>query len=196
MHDMGNRTAQQGSLPLFNPRYTFDSFVTGQCNQLAFCHVRGRGHRSGHVPTIPCSSTGAPGTWKDAPVAGDGPRGGRRPQVALSSAPSSMYHNELMSAIRLRRDPRAAPGDHNAGHAAGGRRAVLRRQAEDRRTVRHPFDELHDVGRQIVITSDRPPRPIPLLPERLCSRFEWGLVTEVQPPGYRDAAGHSAGQDP
>jgi chromosomal replication initiator protein len=51
-------------------------------------------------------------------------------------------------------------------------------------TFFHTFDELHNIGKQIVITSDRLPKAMPLLPERLRSRFEWGLVTEVQPPDF------------
>jgi chromosomal replication initiator protein len=48
----------------------------------------------------------------------------------------------------------------------------------------HTFDELHNAGRQVAVTCDRSPKSIPALPDRLRSRFEWGLVTDIQPPAF------------
>ncbi len=97
---------------------------------------------------------------------------------------AEQYTNELMSAIRLRQTHELLLKYRNADMLLVDDVQFFGGKQKTGENFFHTFDELHNAGRQIVITSDRPPKAIPLLPERLCSRFEWGLVTEVQPPGY------------
>ena len=60
----------------------------------------------------------------------------------------------------------------------------LSQEGIDRRRFSHTFNALHNANKQIVVTSDRPPKAISSLQDRLRSRFEWGLQADVRPPEY------------
>ena len=103
-------------------------------------------------------------------------------QVICVSA--EQFTNEFVSAIRERKTEEFRNKYRSAGmlliddiHFIGGKE-----QTEE--SFFHTFNELHNANRQIVITSDRPPKSMPLLEERLRSRFEWGLIVDVQPPDF------------
>ena len=172
----------RAALPLFNPRYTFDSFVTGQCNQLAFA-------ASVAVATNPGASYnplflyGGAGLGKTHLLQAIG-HAAVANNLRVVCVSAEQYTNELMSAIRLRQTHELLLKYRNVDMLLVDDVQFFGGKQKTGENFFHTFDELHNAGRQIVITSDRPPKAIPLLPERLCSRFEWGLVTEVQPPGY------------
>ncbi len=64
------------------------------------------------------------------------------------------------------------------------RLAILRKKAQDESIIFHTFNSLYEDGKQIIISSDTPPRDIPFLEDRLKSRFEWGLLADISVPDY------------
>jgi chromosomal replication initiator protein len=174
--------AQQGCLPLFNPRYTFDSFVTGQSNQLAFAAAVAVAADPGGAYN-PLFLYGGAGLGKTHLLQAIGHAAvANNLKVACVSA--EQYTNELMTAIRLRQTHELLQKYRNVDMLLVDDVQFFGGKQKTGESFFHTFDELHNASRQYVSTRDRPPKAIPLLPERLCSRFEWGLVTEVQPPDY------------
>ncbi len=172
----------QASLPLFNPRYTFDNFVTGQCNQFAYAAAMAVANNPGQDYN-PLFLYGGAGLGKTHLLQAIGHNGVAN-NLKVLCVSAEQYTNELMSAIQ----------EHQTRELFLKYRSIDMLLVDDVQFFNgkqktgenffHTFDELHNAGKQIVITSDRLPKSMPLLPERLRSRFEWGLVTEVQPPNY------------
>jgi chromosomal replication initiator protein len=97
---------------------------------------------------------------------------------------AEQYTNDLMSAIRERQTRELLMKYRSVDMLLVDDVQFFDGKQKTGENFFHTFDELHNARKQIVITSDRLPKAMPLLPERLQSRFEWGLVTEVQPPDF------------
>ena len=94
---------------------------------------------------------------------------------------SERFMNEMITCIRSTACP-VSPALPRSRRAAGGRHSVLGSKERTQEEFFHTFNELHDHQKQIVISCDSPPKEIPGLLERLRSRFEWGLMVDIQPP--------------
>ena len=173
---------QQACLPLFNPRYTFDTFISGQCNQMAYAAAMAVANDPGTTYN-PLFLYGGPGLGKTHLLQAIG-------HIAVANnlkvlfVSAEQYTNELMAAIRERQTQELLHKYRSVDMLLVDDVQFFSGKQKTGENFFHTFDELHNAGKQIVITSDRPPHAIPLLPDRLSSRFEWGLVTELQAPGY------------
>ena len=165
-----------------NPRFTFETFVVGACNQ--FAHAAARS-----VATNPSRSYnplfiyGGVGMGKTHLMHAIG-----RSLMANSVGmriiytSSERFTNEVVSGIRLERMPQLRQRYRSADVLLIDDIQLLGNKERTQEEFFHTFNELHDNQKQIVISSDSPPKDIPGLLERLRSRFEWGLMADIQPP--------------
>jgi chromosomal replication initiator protein len=174
--------AQQASLPLFNPKYTFDSFVKGKCNQLAYAAAQTVAQNPGQSYN-PLFIYGGAGLGKTHLLQAIG-HTALVNNMKVLYASAEQYTNELMAALRERKMQEFSGKYRTADMLLVDDVQFFSGKNKTAENFFHTFDELHNANRQIALTSDCPPQAIPLLSERLRSRFEWGLVTEIQPPDF------------
>ena len=167
---------------LLNPKFTFDSFVVGTCNQ--FAHAAARS-----VATNPARSYnplfiyGGVGMGKTHLMHAVG----RELMDKFSSmriiyTSSERFMNEMIACIRTDRMEQFHQRYREADVLLVDDIQLLGNKDRTQEEFFHTFNELHDHQKQIVISSDSPPKEIPGLLERLRSRFEWGLLADIQPP--------------
>jgi chromosomal replication initiator protein len=167
---------------VLNPKFTFNSFVVGACNQ--FAHDAAKS-----VATNPSRSYnplflyGGVGMGKTHLMHAIGRQlmdqfGAMR--IIYTS--SERFMNEMISCIRTERMQQFHQRYREADVLLIDDIQLLGNKERTQEEFFHTFNELHDHQKQIVISSDSPPKDIPGLLERLRSRFEWGLMADIQPP--------------
>ncbi|MBD3236135.1 MAG: chromosomal replication initiator protein DnaA [Candidatus Eisenbacteria bacterium] len=165
-----------------HPRFTFDNFVVGKSNEFAHAACRAIANDAGGLYN-PLFIYGDTGLGKTHLMQAIGhAQLERNPDARVYYAPSEKFMNEMIQAITAGRTVDFRRKYRNLDllllddiHFLSGREST---QEE----FFHTFNTLHDMHRQIVITSDRPPRDIAKVEERLISRFSSGLVTDIQAP--------------
>ncbi len=170
----------KATTPAFNPKYTFDSFITGNSNRLAYAAAMGVAENPGHTYN-PLFIYGGVGLGKTHLLHAIG-HVAQANHIQVLFVSAEQFTNEFVNAIRHKKT-------EDFHHKYRGVDMLLiddihfisgKEQTEE--SFFHTFNELHNANRQIAITSDRPPKSIPFLESRLRSRFEWGLIADIQPP--------------
>jgi len=188
-NSLGSHSAQeeisptrQISLPRFNPKYTFDSFVVASCNRLAHAGALGVAENPGRSYN-PLFIYGGVGLGKTHLLHAIG-------HMALASNIQVLYvsgeqfTNEFINAIRERKTEEFRNKYRSVDMLLIDDIHFISGKEQTQECFFHTFNELHNANRQIAITSDHPPKSMPLLEERLRSRFEWGLIVDIEPPDF------------
>ncbi|HEY8516962.1 MAG TPA: chromosomal replication initiator protein DnaA [Candidatus Binatia bacterium] len=166
------------------PRYTFENFVVGPSNQLAYAAARAIANNPGEVYN-PVFIYGATGVGKTHLVNAIGHFVlDKDPAAKVVYLSSEAFVNEMIAALRHHRMDEFKKRFRKVDVLIVDDVQFLAGRERTQEEFFHTFNTLYEAGRQIVLSSDRPPSEIPKLEERLRSRFAWGLLADIQPPDF------------
>lgn len=166
-----------------NPRYTFDTFVVGSSNDLAYaaCQAVAKSPGAKYNPIFIYGGAGLGKTHLIQAVGNEIKR--LKPETQVLYVSSETFVNEFLDHIRFKK--RGFSDKYRSVDVLiVDDVQFIAGKEKTQEEFFHTFNALHQTNKQIIISSDKPPRSIPTLTDRLRSRFEWGMSIDIQMPDF------------
>lgn len=174
----------KSDIKALNPKYTFDNFIVGHNNRFAYaaCEAVSKAPSKAYNPLFIYGSVGLGKTHLLHSIGLAIHK--NTPSLTIKLVSSEAFTNELINSIKDKKMDQFRAKYRTVDVLIVDDIQFLAGKEQTQEEFFHTFNDLHGNNKQIILSSDRPPKEIPTLEIRLRTRFEWGLIADIQPPEF------------